>query len=116
MYQLRRVRGPVSLRTGDGEQAIAETALIPMLVKAVQELSAEVEELKLIWWVISLQKLNPTGFIESKFKVSPTIKDPSKLFIESFEKFKLGSHKVMGGANQRFRSCISSMDIMIHLS
>jgi hypothetical protein len=30
----------------DGEQAIAEAALIPMLVKAIQELSAEVETLK----------------------------------------------------------------------
>ena len=30
----------------DGRQRIGETALIPMLVKSIQELSAEVEQLK----------------------------------------------------------------------
>ena len=30
----------------DGRQRIGESALIPMLVKSIQELSAEVEELK----------------------------------------------------------------------
>ena len=30
----------------DGRQRIGETALIPILVKAIQELSAEVEKLK----------------------------------------------------------------------
>ena len=30
----------------DGSQEVAEAALIPMLVKAIQELSAEIETLK----------------------------------------------------------------------
>ena len=30
----------------DGRQRVGETAVIPMLIKAIQELSAEVEKLK----------------------------------------------------------------------
>jgi hypothetical protein len=36
----------IGTKATDGEQVIGETALIPMLVKAIQELSAEVETLK----------------------------------------------------------------------
>ncbi len=32
--------------TADGRQRVGETALIPVLVKAIQELSAEVQALK----------------------------------------------------------------------
>ena len=34
------------VREDSGQQEVAEAALIPMLVKAIQELSAEVEKLK----------------------------------------------------------------------